>query len=144
MAPGFHNKGHKGHNGHTREGLAELLDLCVLGVLGGYFSAARHEARSRMRAGFVSYCAAALTAGAVCVAGPAARGESLAAFGAPNAAAALGTPFDVRCIPASCVAPRSNTPGIFGRRALPAGRVAALGATADFHHGLLVSCPRSS
>src|SRR5207247_1818894 len=30
----------------------------------------------------------------------AARGESLAAFGAPGAAAALGTPFDGRCIPA--------------------------------------------
>src|SRR5437667_12830322 len=94
----------------------------------------------------------------------AARGESLAAFGAPSAAAALGTPFDGRCIPAppqrgcrvgdpgaSCVAPRSNTPGIatpprkiraagapvLGRRALPAGRLARLGATPDFHHGLL-------
>ncbi len=79
-----------------------------------------------------------------------ARGESLAAFGAPNAAAALGTPFDGRCIPAppqrgcrvgdpgaGCVAPPSNTPGILGRRALPAGRLARLGATPDFHHGLL-------
>jgi len=54
----------------------------------------------------------------------AARGESLAAF-------------DGRCIPAGCVAPRSNTPGILGRRALPAGRLARLGATPDFHHGLL-------
>src|SRR2546427_12909582 len=53
-----------------------------------------------------------------------ARGESLAAF-------------DGRCIPAGCVAPRSNTPGILGRRALPAGRLARLGATPDFHHGLL-------
>src|SRR5712691_4858778 len=80
--------------------------------------------------------------------GLAARGESLAAFGAPSAAAALGTPFDGRCIPkppqrgcrvggpgAGCVAPRSKTPGIatpprkpraagapvLGRRALPAG-----------------------
>src|SRR5437899_8364106 len=52
-----------------------------------------------------------------------ARGESLAAF-------------DGRCIPAGCVAPRSNTPGILGRRALPAGRLARLGATPDFHHGL--------
>ena len=56
--------------------------------------------------------------------GLAARGESLAAF-------------DERCIPTGCVAPRSNTPGILGRRALPAGRLARLGATPDFHHGLL-------
>ncbi|PYQ92796.1 MAG: hypothetical protein DMF97_21150, partial [Acidobacteria bacterium] len=68
---------------------------------------------------------------------PAARGESLAAF-------------DGRCIPApphgaqsapwgpraGCVAPRSHTPGMLGRRALPAGRLARLGATPDFHHGL--------
>src|SRR5437899_7851570 len=81
-----------------------------------------------------------------------ARGESLAAF-------------DGRCIPkppqrgcrvggpgAGCVAPRSNTPGIatpprkrraagapvLGRRALPAGRLARLGATPDFHHGPLI------
>src|SRR6266850_4214549 len=53
-----------------------------------------------------------------------ARGESLAAF-------------DGRCIPAGCVAPRSNTPGILGRRALPSARLARLGATPDFHHGLL-------
>ena len=53
-----------------------------------------------------------------------ARGESLAAF-------------DGRCIPAGCVAPRSNTPGILGRRALPSGRIARLGATPDFHHRLL-------
>src|SRR5436190_2762180 len=62
---------------------------------------------------------------------PAARGESLAAFEAPSAAAALGTPFDGRWIPApphgaqsapwgpraGCVAPRSHTPGMLGRRA---------------------------
>src|SRR5437867_3808748 len=67
----------------------------------------------------------------------AARGESLAAF-------------DERCIPkppqrgcraggpgASGVAPPSNTPGILSRRALPAGRLARLGATPDSHHGLL-------
>src|SRR6266852_30383 len=54
----------------------------------------------------------------------AARGESLAAF-------------DERCIPASGVAPPSNTPGILSRHALPAGRLARLGATPDFHHGLL-------
>jgi len=54
----------------------------------------------------------------------AARGKSLAAF-------------DRRCIPAGCVAPRSNTPGILARHALPAGRLARLGATPDFHQGLL-------
>src|SRR5438128_11837546 len=54
----------------------------------------------------------------------AARGESLAAF-------------DGRCILAGCVAPPSNTPGILGRRALPSRRLARLGATPDFHHGLL-------
>ena len=53
-----------------------------------------------------------------------ARGESLAAF-------------DERCIPADGVAPPSNTPGILGRRALSAGRLARLDATPDFHHGLL-------
>ncbi|PYR15141.1 MAG: hypothetical protein DMF94_32835 [Acidobacteria bacterium] len=56
--------------------------------------------------------------------GLAARGESLAAF-------------DERCIPSGGVAPPSNTPGILGRRALPAGRLARLGATPDFHHRLL-------
>src|SRR5438034_2816979 len=56
----------------------------------------------------------------------AARGESPAAFG-------------WRCIPAGCVAPRSNTPGILARRALPSGRIATLGATLDFHHGLLTA-----
>ena len=54
----------------------------------------------------------------------AARGESPAAFGR-------------RCIPADCVAPSSNIPDILGRRALSAGRLAALGATPDFHHRLL-------
>jgi hypothetical protein len=54
----------------------------------------------------------------------AARGESLAAF-------------DGRCILGGCVAPPSNTHGILGRRALPARRLARLGATPDFHHGLL-------
>src|SRR5450759_811319 len=54
----------------------------------------------------------------------AARGESPAAFGR-------------RRIPPGCVAPPSNIPDILGRRALPAGRRAGLGATPDFHHGLL-------
>ena len=58
------------------------------------------------------------------VAALAARGASLAAF-------------DGRCIPAGCVAPSSNIPDILGRRALPAGRLARLGATPDLHHGLL-------
>src|SRR5438876_2929317 len=81
----------------------------------------------------------------------AARGESPAAFG-------------WRCIPAGCVAPRSNTPGIAPHRAQDArwgprsalvaplcrgphgadcapwvgtsGRIATLGATLDFHQGL--------
>ena len=78
------------------------------------------------------------------------RGKSLAAF-------------DGRCIPGGCVAPPSNTPNIIDRppsfaayargrelrrdlaealaeagRALPAGRLARLGATPDFRHGLLV------
>src|SRR6266852_4311300 len=38
---------------------------------------------------------------------------------------------------AGCVAPPSNIPDILGRRALPARRLARLGATPDFHHGLL-------
>ena len=38
-----------------------------------------------------------------------------------------------------CVAPRSNSPGILGRRALPSGRLARLGATPDFRHGLLTA-----
>src|ERR1700676_4746097 len=56
----------------------------------------------------------------------AARGESPAAF-------------ERRCIPPGCVAPPSNIPDILGRHALPGGRLAALGATPDFHHGLLGS-----
>src|SRR5258706_10552760 len=69
----------------------------------------------------------------------AARGETPAAFGprcipAPPHRAekrAVGAPA------ADCVAPPSNIPDILSRRALSAGRLAALGATADFHHGLL-------
>ena len=55
----------------------------------------------------------------------AARGETPAAF-------------DGRGILGGGVAPRSNTPGILGRRALPARRLARLGATPGFHHGLSV------
>jgi hypothetical protein len=54
------------------------------------------------------------------------RDESLPAFGR-------------RCIPPGGVATPSNIPDIVGRRAWPARRIAALGATADFHHGLLRS-----
>ena len=54
----------------------------------------------------------------------AARGESPPAF-------------DEQCILAACVTPPPNTGGILGRRALPARRFARLGATPDFHHGLL-------
>ena len=54
----------------------------------------------------------------------AARGESPAAFGG-------------RGILSGGVAPRSNMPNILPRRALPARRLAHLGATRDFHHGLL-------
>jgi uncharacterized protein len=53
-----------------------------------------------------------------------ARGETPAAFGR-------------RCIPADCVAPPSHIPDMLGPRALSSGRLAALGATPDFHHGLL-------
>src|SRR5436189_1399110 len=67
----------------------------------------------------------------------AARGETPAAFGRrcipppPQRGCRVGGPG------AGCVAPRSNTPGILARRALPSGRIAALGATLDLHHGLL-------
>src|SRR6266545_4193368 len=54
----------------------------------------------------------------------AARGETPAAFGR-------------RCIPADCVAPPSHIPDMLGRRALSSGRLAALGATPAFHHGLV-------
>ena len=54
----------------------------------------------------------------------AARGKSPAAF-------------EWRCIPPAGVASRSNTAGILPRRALSAGRITILGATRDFHHGLL-------
>ena len=62
-------------------------------------------------------------------------GQVLAARGGSPAA------FDRRCIPAGGVAPRSNTAGIFPRPALrrtdAASITTGLGATLDFHHGLL-------
>ena len=59
--------------------------------------------------------------------------DALAARGATPSA------FERRCIPSGCVASPSNIPDILGRRALPDGRIAALGATMDLHHGLLGS-----
>src|SRR5438552_17591320 len=67
----------------------------------------------------------------------AARGETPAAFGRrcipppPQRGCRVGGPGS------GCVAPRSKTPGILARRALPSGRIAALDATLDFRHGLL-------
>ena len=65
--------------------------------------------------------------------------KRVACMRSSSSAARGGSPaaFDGRCIPPGCVAPPSNTPGILRRRALPAGRLARLGATRDFHHGLL-------
>src|SRR5258705_7686786 len=51
----------------------------------------------------------------------------------------MGPAFGRRCIPSGCVAPPSNTPGIVRRRALPAGRLAALGATPPFMRWVLIS-----
>ncbi len=57
-----------------------------------------------------------------------ARGESPAAF-------------DERSIRAGGVAPPSNIGHILSRRAWPPRRLARLGATRDFHHGLLTHAP---
>src|SRR5580765_1276035 len=68
---------------------------------------------------------------------PDSPGKSLAAFDGrcildpPQRGCRVGDPG------AGCVAPRSNIPDILGRRALPSRRLARLGATPDFHHGLL-------
>src|SRR5712691_4769270 len=91
---------------------------------------AAHATRQRRQPGgieanlIVSLLIGAPQRGTPCALARAARAESLAAF-------------DGRCIPGGCVAPPSNTAGILGRRALPAGRLARLGATPDLHHGLL-------
>ena len=65
----------------------------------------------------------------------AARGKSPAAF-------------EWRCIPKlptlGYSLQGSNTAGILPRRALPDGRIATLGATQDFHHGLLEMRPLPS
>ena len=58
----------------------------------------------------------------------------------PGATAARGkspSAFGERCIPPRGVAQRSNTPGILAFRAWRSGRIVRLGATTDFHHGLL-------
>src|SRR5947207_3491770 len=68
------------------------------------------------------------------------RNSMVMAFGASFPSAARGeTPaaFGRRCIPADCVAPPLHMADMLGRRALSVGRLAALGATAAFHHGLL-------
>ena len=74
-------------------------------------------------AGLAASQSLTIVAGAPLAAGMATRGETSAAF-------------DGRCIPAGGVAPPLNTPGMRGRRALPSGRLARLGATPGFHHGL--------
>jgi len=59
---------------------------------------------------------------------------------APRSLAARGespSAFDERYILAASVAPPSNTGSTLGCRALPARRLTRLGATPDFHHGLL-------
>ncbi|MEP7303968.1 MAG: efflux RND transporter periplasmic adaptor subunit [Acidobacteriota bacterium] len=59
------------------------------------------------------------------------RGKSPSAFGE-------------RCIPPRGVAQRSNTPGILAFRAWRSGRITRLGATTDFHHGLLTPNPSAN
>src|SRR5437773_11074457 len=69
----------------------------------------------------------------------AARGATLSAFerrciaSPPQRGCRVGDPGS------GCVAPPSNIPDILGRSALPAGRIAALGATMDLHRGLLAA-----
>ena len=76
---------------------------------------------SRFAEGAEAYRPAERAPAFVC--GLAARGESPPAF-------------DERRILAASVPPPSNTGGILSRCALPARRLARLGATPDFHHGL--------
>ena len=77
-------------------------------------------------AGLVGMIAGGLISQGLVLESLAARGESPSAF-------------DERSILVAYVAPPSNTGGILGRRALSARRLARLGATPDFHHGLLGS-----
>ena len=67
-------------------------------------------------------------------------GLALVAHAAGLAAREKGpAAFDQRCIPPGCVAPGSNTAGIFPRRALPDGHSTGLGATRDSYHELLAA-----
>ena len=61
--------------------------------------------------------------------------ESAAAYAALAARGESPLAFDEREILAACVAPPSNTGGILSRRALPARRLARLGATPTFTTG---------
>src|SRR5205814_143300 len=79
---------------------------------------------ARATAAHESVATATIRAGRI----PAARAEMPAAFGR-------------RCIPANCVAPPLHMDDMLGRRALLAGRLAALGATPAFRHGLLRPVP---
>ena len=62
----------------------------------------------------------------------------------------IGPAFGRRCIPSGGVATPSHTPGMLGRRALPDGRLTALGAAPPFLRWVLerqaIACgsPRSS
>src|SRR6266480_4538389 len=47
--------------------------------------------------------------------------------------------FGRRCIPAGCVTRRSHIPDILPPRALPSGRLAALGATTNFRDARLIN-----
>src|SRR5437762_187754 len=79
----------------------------------------------------------------------------VAALGCLTARGETPAAFSRRCIPADCVAPPSHMDDMLGRRAATrgprgaecapwggrAGRLAALGATLEFHHGLLSGTP---
>src|SRR5438128_1276983 len=128
--------------------LRRLSATAVVGVACSFWSPTDrrsdvHAANLDVESGVAARMAAAVTTHARQLA---ARGESLAAF-------------DERCIPtppqrgcrvggpgASGVAPSSNTPGIATppRKPRAAGapvlrRLARLGATPDFHHGLPIA-----
>ncbi len=101
----------------------------IMPIVGGRVAARGRTDTARLLSGELVYTGALRTPVAAIVRWVplAARGETPAAFGR-------------RCIPADCVAPPSNIPDILGRRALSAGRLAALGATLEFHHGPLSGC----
>src|SRR5213592_309477 len=127
----------------------------IIPIVGGRVAARGRTDMARLLSGELVYTGALRTPVAAIVRWVplAARGETPAAFGR-------------RCIPADCVAPPSNIPDIALHRAQDArwgprsavvaplrrgphgadcapwggssGRLAALGATPDFHHGLLM------